>query len=233
MTSLNILIVDDHRLQAQVLKNKLINIGGTNITCVYSGREALSKVKNDSFDVIFCDLNMPEMDGVQLLSSIKNCGYNRSIVILSALEKDIISTVGNICKKLDFSFIETMEKPASVSKLFQVIDRIKKSNIIDASAVKFNNKLPLSITTDDVLLGLSQGEFKNYYQPQIDFKSGKTVSVEVLARWLHPIYGILTPNVFLPIIESEGLIDELFEVILMNTLRDYSKKCLAIHHQSM
>lgn len=45
-----------------------------------------------------------------------------------------------------------------------------------------------------------------YYQPQIDIKTGKIVSVEALARWPHPIEGMISPGDFIPIVEQTGLI---------------------------
>ena len=223
MISLSILVVDDHKLQAKVLKNKLFSLNINNVICVSSGKEALREVKINEFDIIFCDLNMPEMDGVKLLSSLKEYGFDRAIVILSALDKMILSTVGEVCKRMDFSFVEIIEKPAEIKQLNLIVENVRRSRKKDAFYISKQTKVDIDITVDDILLALSKGEFKNYYQPQVDFKSGKTVSVEVLARWLHPIYGLLSPSVFLPILESENLTDELFDVILMNTLDDYNR----------
>jgi EAL domain-containing protein (putative c-di-GMP-specific phosphodiesterase class I) len=47
-----------------------------------------------------------------------------------------------------------------------------------------------------------------YYQPQIDVGTGRVVAVESLSRWLHPLLGMQTPMVFIPLAEEFGLIDE-------------------------
>jgi predicted signal transduction protein with EAL and GGDEF domain len=57
------------------------------------------------------------------------------------------------------------------------------------------------------------------YQPQLDLRSGKIVSVECLARWRHPVLGELPPDVFIPIAESTTLIDMLLHRILDVSLR--------------
>ncbi len=56
---------------------------------------------------------------------------------------------------------------------------------------------------------LRRGEIDVHFQPQIDVLSGKLVSVEGLARWTHPRLGKVEPNIFIPIAESAGLINQL------------------------
>ncbi len=57
-------------------------------------------------------------------------------------------------------------------------------------------------------------EFILHYQPRLDIKSGKIVGAEGLVRWLHPERGMVMPDVFVPICEETGLIDELGRIVL-------------------
>lgn len=61
----------------------------------------------------------------------------------------------------------------------------------------------------DVAPGLRRGEFVAYYQPQFDLVTGEAVGSEALARWKHPHRGVLTPAVFLPLIDCTGASTEL------------------------
>ncbi len=53
---------------------------------------------------------------------------------------------------------------------------------------------------------LTQKELFLYYQPQIDIRTNRIISVEALARWSHPVEGVIPPNDFIPMVEQSGLI---------------------------
>jgi diguanylate cyclase (GGDEF)-like protein/PAS domain S-box-containing protein len=62
---------------------------------------------------------------------------------------------------------------------------------------------------DDLRLALERDEFEPWFQPQLDVSSRRLVGVEALARWRHPMRGILLPEVFLPIAEELDVADEI------------------------
>jgi diguanylate cyclase (GGDEF)-like protein len=57
------------------------------------------------------------------------------------------------------------------------------------------------------------GEIEPWYQPVVDAADGRTIGVEVLARWRHPEDGLLTPAAFVPIAEELGLIGRIDEAV--------------------
>jgi diguanylate cyclase (GGDEF)-like protein len=75
-----------------------------------------------------------------------------------------------------------------------------------------------AIARDKIEVALSQAvladEFILHYQPRLDIKSGKIVGAEGLVRWLHPEQGMVMPDMFIPICEETGLIDELGRIVL-------------------
>lgn len=52
-------------------------------------------------------------------------------------------------------------------------------------------------------------EFCLFYQPQINIINGSITGVEALIRWIHPVYGIISPSDFIPIAEDTGMINEI------------------------
>jgi len=55
---------------------------------------------------------------------------------------------------------------------------------------------------------LENNALELYYQPIVDLKSGKVSGFEALMRWTHPVHGFISPGVFIPIIEKNGMIVE-------------------------
>lgn len=56
---------------------------------------------------------------------------------------------------------------------------------------------------------LANNELEIYYQPIVDFKSGKVTKAEALIRWIHPKLGVISPAEFIPLAEDTGLIHEI------------------------
>ena len=68
-------------------------------------------------------------------------------------------------------------------------------------------------------LGIQRSEFALHYQPQVDLQSGRIVGVEALLRWHSPGKEPVTPAVFVPVLESSGMIGEVGEWVLREACR--------------
>ena len=71
----------------------------------------------------------------------------------------------------------------------------------------------------DLQHAIDGDELHVHYQPKLDLESGLISSVEALVRWTHPTLGPLGPDVFIPLAESTGLIEQLTAVVLDIALR--------------
>ena len=56
------------------------------------------------------------------------------------------------------------------------------------------------------------------FQPKTDLRTGVVIGMEALARWHHPVHGHVTPDVFIPIAEQAGLIEEITDFVLARSL---------------
>jgi diguanylate cyclase (GGDEF)-like protein/PAS domain S-box-containing protein len=72
----------------------------------------------------------------------------------------------------------------------------------------------------DMRRGIEQNEFTVYYQPKVDLKTGKIVSMEALVRWQHPQRGFISPAKFIPFAEETGLIEPLGKIVLETACRE-------------
>jgi diguanylate cyclase (GGDEF)-like protein len=71
----------------------------------------------------------------------------------------------------------------------------------------------------DLAVALENGEFEVYYQPQAT-TDGNFVGFETLLRWHHPVRGMVSPGVFIPLAEETGLIGAIDEWVLRGACRE-------------
>jgi diguanylate cyclase (GGDEF)-like protein len=71
-----------------------------------------------------------------------------------------------------------------------------------------------------IRMGLEHGQFVPYFEPQVDLQSGEIVGFEMLARWIHPLSGVIGPDVFIPVAEEIGVIGRLSEHVIAEALRE-------------
>lgn len=89
--------------------------------------------------------------------------------------------------------------------------------------VQIHNCLNLEV---DLQRALTNQEFTVYYQPIIHLETSRTVGFEALTRWIHPDKGIISPGVFIPALETSGLIEPVGILILKQACQQ-----LKIWHQ--
>ncbi|NCR55871.1 MAG: EAL domain-containing protein [Microcystis aeruginosa L211-07] len=95
-----------------------------------------------------------------------------------------------------------------------------KNNINNNSQIESVNVHPKNNRSSKVEYFLYQAMRNNelalYYQPQVNILQGQVEGLEALLRWLHPQFGLIPPNRFLPLVEESELILELNRWVLKN-----------------
>jgi diguanylate cyclase (GGDEF)-like protein len=69
-----------------------------------------------------------------------------------------------------------------------------------------------------IRFGLEHEQFMPFFEPQVDLRTGEIIGFEVLARWRHPLAGIIMPDQFIPIAEEIGVMDRLSEQVIRTAL---------------
>jgi signal transduction histidine kinase/ActR/RegA family two-component response regulator len=111
-----ILVAEDNKINQVVTKNLLKKHGYT-CTIVNNGQEALKEVKNNKYDLILMDINMPVMNGNEATAAIRQ--FNNAIPIVALTAADIEDVEQN-CKGIGYSDI--IIKPFDNYEFFQVIN---------------------------------------------------------------------------------------------------------------
>jgi len=77
-----VLVVDDSAVMRGIVKRTLNKLGLKNIVEADDGRTALAELKKEKIDLILSDLNMPDIDGLELLKTVKSDARLKGIAFL-------------------------------------------------------------------------------------------------------------------------------------------------------
>lgn len=130
----SVLVVDDSRTLRRLLIRALTEIGITNITEAENGREALDLVHSKEFDLVLLDMEMPELDGLQVLYAIKTDPFTRAVpVIVISGEEQFENTV----KCIEMGAEDFLPKPFnSVLLRARVMSSLEKKRLRDLDRVR-------------------------------------------------------------------------------------------------
>lgn len=202
--ALSILIIDDSPVIHTIIENMLANVQTVcikpKVTHAYNGVEGLEAIKTHAPDLIFLDLQMPVMDGIEFIESVAWETNPPSIVLISSATPKILNSAYILAAQFGIDIIDVMPKPFSQTNFDTVIHKFLS---LESAPAKRD---VIKLSAAEIETGLSQGKnLTVYYQPKVDLKTGGLVAVEALARWAHPQHGILSPISFLAQLEDAHL----------------------------
>jgi DNA-binding NtrC family response regulator len=120
-----ILVIDDERSIRNTLKD-ILEFEKYEVQTAENGLEGLSLIKTNTFDIVFCDIKMPQMDGIEVLEKIKNIKADLPVIMISG--HGSIDTAVETIKKGAFDFIE---KPLDLNRILITIkNATDKSELI-------------------------------------------------------------------------------------------------------
>jgi EAL domain-containing protein (putative c-di-GMP-specific phosphodiesterase class I)/CheY-like chemotaxis protein len=209
---LNLLVVEDDVFQRQMIVQMLRSIGTVAIIEASDGNQALAVLhaaESKSVDIVICDLNMPEMDGLEFLRHLSSESHQPEVVIVSGLDDKLLSSATRMAKMYGIRLLGTMQKPGTLVQLKDLLSKHIRGGkkLQPPEAAK-------TFAMEEILHGLRANQFEPFFQPKVDLKSGRLVGAEGLARWVHPEFGVVGPYAFIELMEQNGHIDELTFLIL-------------------
>lgn len=197
------LVVDDSRSTRMEMSRVLHLLGFSRVLEAEEGRTALKLLENErGIDFLLTDLNMPVMDGVELLSEIERRYSQRFFVaVMSSVDPSLLSAVREIAENSEFEMIGILPKPVTADALCKALANVDP----DRHAKDAVKHAPLSLSTEEFRQALECDEIVVFYQPKIELAFGRVCGMEALARWKHPQHGLVPPIVFIDFIEAGEL----------------------------
>ncbi|KXF80683.1 EAL domain-containing protein [Enterovibrio coralii] len=212
---MKVLIVEDDKIQATRLKMQLSHLSVSDIHFAEDGLEAIDVCRKFDIDLLFCDIQMPRMDGVSFLSKLNKISPDVGIVIFSSVEDAILKITFDMCNMAGFEFVRAIQKPISDSVLENIV--LEHSSFM--SKKNAHSSPQIQIGSRDVFDGFENDRFFCFYQPQFNLSNGNLSGVESLVRFSHPEYGVLGPHHFMDLIGDLGCKNQLFEIVLDKSVK--------------
>lgn len=113
--TVTVLLIDDDREFLDILSERL-TIRGMEVTTAASGQTALDLMAKERFDVVVLDLQMPEMDGLQVLAQLAARNSTQPVILLTGH-----ATVSRGVQAMKLGATDVLEKPVDIRELAEKI----------------------------------------------------------------------------------------------------------------
>lgn len=214
LNKLHLLVIDDDDFMLELVKTALAKVGITDIITANNGRLALTQLDTPEqpIDLILCDLNMPEMDGIELLRHLASRNFQGDIILFSGEDEKLLATAEKLAEKHKLHILGALPKPFNVDNFTTILQKHQES------PSPTDEKRTYELSKQDLEKAIAENEIVLYYQPQVRIKDKKLIGFESLVRWVHPEYGVIPPDYFIPLAEEQGVIGPLTEKTVLTAI---------------
>jgi two-component system chemotaxis response regulator CheY len=126
MSSINVLVVDDLPIMRSLLVSTLRSLGIDNIQEAGDSRTALALFKKGKTNIAFLDINMPDMDGLTLMTKLRDIDPAIFVIMVSGE-----SSLTNVKKSIALGAKGFIVKPYTSGRVKNMIDKYQKEHTIE------------------------------------------------------------------------------------------------------
>ncbi len=224
MTTNRLLILDDEPLAGRFISNIAEAAGFTSMITTTSN-QFFEELESWAPTHIVLDLMMPDTDGVEVLGKLARKNCRASIIIASAVGNRILDAANRTGKELGLSMSGVIPKPFPCARLRQLL--LLKNELVGEPSRSRNGvnlaKDVSRITADVFNRALDNEEIELVYQPKINCRNERLAGFEALARWNCPERGMLSPDRFIPIAETNGLMGKMTRQVIEQAVSWFSE----------
>ena len=212
-----ILVVDDEPFVLKVLVRQLTQLGYEDILSYEHAQDALAVLEREDHqvDVVFTDLQMPGMDGVEFLRQLVQRGYDGEVVLVSGEDARILRSAEKLAYSRGLRVLGSLAKPATREQLQQ---RLHAS--LPALAA---SEPPCTYLPEELREAIASGQIVTCYQPQVAFATGEIMGVEAMIGWQHPRDSLVPVDRLLASEQYDGILNDLTRRMLQSTLEQAAR----------
>jgi len=207
-----VLLVDDDEFVRGMLTRQLSQIGIPAVAAA-NGEAGLRLLREQGpFGTIVCDLQMPEMDGVQFLRHVAALQPEARVLLVSGQDPKILRLTEDLVRAHGLRPLGALRKPVALEDLRRLLASGPATGATQRPAGQ-------AVTTEQLRGAIEREEIQASVQPKVQTSDGALAGAEALARWVQPGGTVVYPDDFIPLAERTGLIDSLTDLMLRQALR--------------
>ncbi|RDU96574.1 EAL domain-containing response regulator [Trinickia dinghuensis] len=212
-----ILVVDDEPFVLKVLVRQLTQLGYEEILSYEHAQDALAVLErgDHSVDVVFTDLQMPGMDGVEFLRQLVQRGYDGQVVLISGEDARILKSAEKLAYSRGLRVLGSLSKPATREQL--------RRHLHGAERPEPASETHTPYPPEELRNAIATGQIVTCYQPQVALATGEIVGVEAMIGWQHPRDGLVPADRLLASEHYYGVLNDLTRTMLPRTLEQAAR----------
>jgi EAL domain-containing protein (putative c-di-GMP-specific phosphodiesterase class I)/ActR/RegA family two-component response regulator len=197
------LVIDDDPIIGQFLSRLSASL---DLKCdVTTTAERFLELLRPETSLIFLDLLMPGIDGIQLLRRLSERRCKTPIIIMSGIDRRVLETAERLAKALDLRVVGRLQKPFRLAQVETILREFRRTSLLTPDF----HPAEAAIADCDLVRAIENDELVVHYQPQIDVRSDEVIGFEALVRWQRTPQTLVFPDDFIPRVKALGLIDRL------------------------
>ncbi len=211
-SDLRALVIDDEAFMRKLIATQLRSLGCKSVLCIESGEVALEALSQGDFeiDLIICDLQMPAMDGIEVIRRLGGLGYAGGVILASGESQRTVAMAEKLARAHGLKLLGALQKPVQPDQLKMLLSKL---DVHGSDAPRVPRAIR-QVEASDLAHAIASGQLLNHYQPKVCTRTGQVVGMEALVRWLHPEHGLIYPDAFIGVAEDNDLINQLTQAVI-------------------
>lgn len=212
----SVVVLDDERLVGQSIM-RIAAAAGFHVRHAETATAFFTLLDEYPADIVIVDLVLPDTDGVAVMERLAERPVRPHVIISSGVGTRVLDAARRVGSARGLQVLGVLPKPFTPAMLRELLLADQSPPASLESAPSGRVALPGSAVVPDKAMlaeALERGEIHVLYQPRVACRTGTLEGFEALARWRQRDGGMIPPDVFVPLAESEGLVEPLSRAVM-------------------
>ncbi len=173
LSAYKVLVLDDHAFQCAHLKDMLEDAGFNRVDTLQSAGDALQGIRDEGYNLVVMDVNMPIMDGAQFIHELARQDLNPMLAIVTGCSRRMANSISLMAKERGLAVLGAFVKPISREQIDNLAAGLLRKPPADTSPARLDTGYASTLLDRKSLEGaLRDGSIRAWFQPKKSLSSG-------------------------------------------------------------